>query len=81
MVSAPVKKDFEFDITRLIKWISVSGLDDSKSYCIEKMLTEKLDSFSTSNECEKIAYLGSTEKTNFPDSSSITIPDHAADNR
>lgn len=60
MVTVPSKQDFEFDIARLIKWISVSGLDDSKSYSIEKLLTEKLDTFSTSNECDKIAYLENT---------------------
>ena len=60
MVVVPSKQVFEFDIARLIKWISVSSLDGSKSYCVEKILTEKLNSKFDHTECEKIAYLENT---------------------
>lgn len=40
MVSFPSLEEFEFNITKLIKWSTISGIDDSKSYMVKEFLKE-----------------------------------------
>lgn len=53
IVHFPDVKYLNFSLSRLIKWSSVYGMDDSKCYTVENVLTEALKKYEKLNDIEK----------------------------